>query len=358
LWFFGRFSNFPSVASTSQPGTTTSTGQGTSLDIPKPGTIPHPGGRFTFGYWEIEENPWVAGGIRLAGVEATVYFVGQRSADLRADASTTLSRPFFDINNHMESGFPVSAPGVAVGNITARAQATFWGAEVNGWGNLAHDGPGTTCSLDLMGGLRFLNADFNAQIGSVSAFNSSIDPTSPFAGLAGDKLTIRDSFTTHNRFYGAQVGIAGKYFEIPTVTVEAGLKLALGVTSEDLHIAGKQLLTLPNQTTTVSNAGLLALPSNIGLFHRNKFTEIPEANIKFACAVTGHMKLSASVTALYWNKLARAGEQINREIDITQIPNFPPGAAAAPTGLGRPQALFEQTGQWLLGLSVGLEFIW
>src|SRR5262249_6584952 len=164
-------------------------------------------------------------------------------------------------NDRVESGFIVAAPGLATGGLVARAQAEIWGAELNVWKNAFYNHPGTIFSVNMMAGFRYLDLDARLGIGTVSVYNQNLPATSVFAPFAGNTLQVSDSFAARNRFYGGQVGIAGKFWPIDGLTLDIGLKLALGATSEDLHIEGAQLRTLTNGTQIFSPAGLLALPS-------------------------------------------------------------------------------------------------
>jgi len=319
---------------------------------------PVSGGRLTLGYWLIEENKWVTGGIRDLGVEARFFFVGQRSVDFQNDVSPTIVRPFFDVNARQDSGFVVAAPGVATGSITAHAKVDIWGAETNVWKSVDHDYPGTVSALSLMGGFRFLSADHQLQIGSFSSYNPNLPATSAFFPLAGNSLAVLDSFTVHNRFYGGQVGVAGQTWLAPWVLLQGTLKLAVGVTNEDLNIEGSQLRTFANGQTQAFTGGVLALPSNSGHSTRDKFAQVPEAEIKLSSRVTNHVTLSGGFSALYWSRIARAAQQIDREIDVTQIPNFPLSAGTLPTNLARPSVPYRQSDLWVLGISLGVEINW
>jgi hypothetical protein len=318
---------------------------------------PGSGARFAVGYWQVEDNPWVPGGIRDYGAEAVVFFVGQRSADFRDASSPTIIRPFFDVNNHVESGFVVAAPGVATGGVTAHAQSQLWGAEANVWKNLGFDYPGTTGSVDGMVGFRYLNLDDRLTIDSASVFNPS--PTDPaFLPLAGKTLQASDSFATHNHFYGPQVGISGKWWPAGGMQVEAAFKVAIGDNYENLQIAGGQLLTPPSGQSKPSLGGLLALPSNIGDYHINKFTQVPEIDLKFTCPVASHVTLTAGFTTLYWSHVLRPADQVERGLDIAQIPNFPGSTTAPPVAFQQPGVPFRQSDLWALGITIGVGIKW
>ena len=317
------------------------------------------GGRLALGYWVTDDNAWVPQGIRECGAEVAFLVVGRREGDASTDTPSTLFRPFFDLNNRVESGFLVASPGIATGGVNAHAYVEFWGAETNLWKNVYYDKPGTTCAVDLMAGFRYLNSNSALDINSVSSFNPTIAAASPFAPFAGNQLNVNDSFTAHNNFYGGQVGISVKTFpDESNLTFEGSFRIALGTTSEDLSISGSQVRTFANGTTAFSNGGLLALPSNIGSYHHNVFAQIPEAGFKIAYALGRHLELSAGFSALYWSKILRPSGQIDRSIDITQIPNDPLTAGATPTGLNRPSVPFLQSDAWLLGITLGAEYKW
>jgi hypothetical protein len=317
------------------------------------------GGRLTLGWWQVVENPWVPIGIRDLGGELSFFLVGQRTVDFVDNSSPTIERPFFDVNDRVNSAFIVAQPGLANGTLQAHAQAVTWGAEANAWKNIYYNFPGTTLTVDLMGGFRFLDRDANLNIQSTSVFNTNLAAFPQYAAFAGDTLHVSDSFATYNRFYGGQVGISAKWFGFESrLYFEADAKLALGATDEVISIQGNQLRTLPGGTQIPSSAGLFALPSNIGSHHTVRYSEVPEGDLKFNAPLLDHLTLSLGFTVLYWSKLANPSAQINRNLDISQIPNFPPGAGATPTGLGLPNVPFAQSDLWLLGITLGLELNW
>jgi hypothetical protein len=140
---------------------------------------PFSGGRIALGYWLVEENPWFVGGIRDLGVEAAFFFIGSRSVALQSNQAPNLIRAFSDVNNDQESGFVVTAPGVANGGMSVFSRiSNFWGAEANLWKNLYYDCPGTVHSLSGLAGFRYLSVDYQTEIDSVSNFNPGLSPSS------------------------------------------------------------------------------------------------------------------------------------------------------------------------------------
>jgi hypothetical protein len=357
LWFLkGSRANFP-ISTTDILGMPI--GNLGEISDTQVGQGPVSGGRLTFGYWEIGNNPWIPErSIKTLGCEMRLFFVASRTVDFMADTAPNLARPFFDLNNRMESAFLVAAPGIATGSIIGHANVSIWGTEVNVWKNIYYDKPGTTVAIDLMAGFRYLNGNSEIDISSISVFNQTIAAGSAFASLAGNRLQVQDSFATRNHFYGGQVGIKGQGWFIDYLRVEGSLRLALGNTSQDVTIAGSQVRTFADGRTAIANAGLFALSSNIGNHHTNMFSQVPEGDLKAFCPIGDHLTFSIGFSALYWNRVLRAVDQVDRSLDITQIPNFPAAAGATATGLGRPVVPLQRSDLWVLGLSFGLEVKW
>jgi hypothetical protein len=357
LWFLkGSRSNFP-ISTTDTLGMPI--GNFNEVGDTQVGQGPVSGGRLSFGYWEIGNNPWIPErSIKTLGSEMRLFFVASRSVDFTADTAPNLSRPFFDLNNRMASAFLVAAPGIATGSIIGLANVSVWGAEVNVWKNIYYDKPGTTVAIDLMAGFRYLNGNSEIDVRATSVFNQTIAAGSAFASFAGNRLEVRDTAATRNHFYGGQVGIKGQGWFIDYLRVEGSLRLALGNTSQDVTIAGSQVRTFADGRTAISNAGLFALPSNIGNHHNNMFSQVPEGDLKAFCPIGDHLTFSVGFSALYWNRVLRAVDQVDRSLDITQIPNFSAPAGTTATGLGRPAVPLQRSDLWVLGISFGVEVKW
>jgi hypothetical protein len=132
----------------------------------------------------------------------------------------------------------------------------------------------------------------------------------------------------------------------------------VGTTEEDVTIAGGQLRIRPNGQTTVSEGALLALPNNSGHFTRDRFTQVPEFGFEMSLPIGSHLVLSTGVTALYWGRTLRAGDQAESVVDIRQIPNFPGAATAGATAVTVSGASFHESPLWLVGLTLSAEINW
>jgi hypothetical protein len=321
------------------------------------GTISH-GGIFSVGYWEAEPNAWVPGRqLRTWGVEGKFFFAAERSRGDRLANAPILLRPFFDLNNNGVSGVVVAAPGVASGVIETSSNGAFWGADLNLWQNVFHNAPGTNVGIDLLTGFRYLNLRSAVSVRRETIYDPVILAPAVFIPFAGNRIQEQEAFLTHNHFYGVQLGVAGNLY-VDWLKVTGRAQIGLGGTHQSIRVEGSQLRTFPNGATQTSQGALLALGSNIGQDSRDRFTYIPELGVDFEVPLMSGLTLNLGFNALYWSRVVLAGEQIDRTIDVTQIPNFPQGVGSVPTGIARPSVPFKESGMWILAASVGMEYRW
>jgi hypothetical protein len=92
---------------------------------------------------------------------------------------------------------------------------------------------------------------------------------------------------------------------------------------------------------------------HLRLFRR---TVVPEIGVNLGYDITPRLRAYAGYNLIYWSTVVRPGEQIDRVIDVTQVPNSRTGLPS--TGQLRPAVLFKDTGFWVQGMTVGLEYRW
>jgi hypothetical protein len=344
LWWI-KDGHYPALVTTAPAGSTGVLGE--------PGTIvlfggnvdneERSGGRFTAGYWF--DN------CHTLALETTWFFLANRNVDFSANSGTfpVLARPFFALNGGGSEFSEVTAsPGIATGSIGINTFSHLWGGELNLRYN-AWEGCCGHWHLDLLGGFRYLNLHEGLNIQE----NIMADAAAPM--FAGDTIQVNDNFNTRNQFYGGQLGYRLGWTR-NRWSVDWLFKVALGDTHQVANINGNQLITTPAGTTTFFNGGLLALNSNIGSFSRDQFTVVPETDLILGFRVTNHIKLLVGYSFLYWSNVARPGDQIDRVIDVTRIPNS--GLVATPAAQTRPVLQFKGSEFWAQGLSFGMEFTW
>jgi hypothetical protein len=280
-------------------------------------------------------------------VEVGGFFLGSRSTNFEADSGPNgvLSRPFFNVNTGSEFAQLVAFPGISTGRVTVSAPSNLWGLDTNLRCNLCC---GCCYRFDLLGGFRFL--DLNESITITEQIQGGAGAPAPFTNA---QTTVFDRFATRNNFYGGQIGFDGEW-KRGRWSVDVQGKLALGATDERIDINGMETITDATGTTRTFNGGLLALSSNIGSFHKTQFSVVPELGVTLGYQLTETVRVYAGYNILYWTRVARPGDQIDRNIDVTKIPNFTV-AGVTPTGQNVPAVPFKQTDYWAQGLVLGFE---
>ena len=154
-------------------------------------------------------------------------------------------------------------------------------------------------------------------------------------------------------FLGPQIG--GRFREQwGILTADFTAKVALGGNHAAVGINGQSTLTssvIPNQSLP---GGLFALPSNgnggsnTRLSAYRKWAPISVCNSCLVFARVGY-------SVLYLSSVARAGQQVNRNLDVTQIPT----SEFFGLGGGNGQPVFNgssHSSYFAQGLNFGLEF--
>ncbi len=260
-----------------------------------------------------------------------------------------MGRPFFDVVAGAENSQLIAFPGLVAGTVRVTESTSLQGWEGNSVYNLFR---GPTAQIDALLGFRYLQLNEGLRIGE----DLSVLPD--VAGLGGTGFRVTDQFETRNRFYGGQLGARGQFrwgnWSLTTVA-----KVALGDSHQIVAIDGSTIITPPAGSGLAGGAfpgGLLALPSNIGRYHRDEFAVVPEGTINLGYWVTRYMRATVGYTFLYYSSVARPGDQVNRSVNPGLLPvNLPTGAA---TGPAQPAFQFHTTDFWAQGLNVGLAFQW
>jgi hypothetical protein len=292
----------------------------------------HSGGRFFLGYWLCDDH--------ALGLEGGYFFTGPGVTNFSATSGGTpiLTRPFINAATGAETTELVAGPGVLAGTVSVQTRSSLWGAEANLRSNVYS---GCYNTLDLLAGFRTIGLDedviiqerLNVLTGTGGAFN------------------IVDHFQTRNRFYGGQIGAdwvhtCGRWdFDLKT-------KLGIGETQQMVRISGSDVITDPVNGVRTFNGGLLAQPSNIGNFTRNRFAFAPEVGFTVGYHVTEHFRLFAGYNFLYLSSVVRPAEQIDRTVNVNQI--APPIAG----GPARPAFTFHSSDFWAQGVTAGIEYRW
>jgi hypothetical protein len=321
------------------------------------------GGRWTVGMWcDVHQNY----GVELSG------FVLERRAEIfnaRSDGTGTpvIARPFIDAQAGIErSEFP-AFPGSLAGGISVAANDRLYGFEVNFLDNCWHGGtpladhqlPYGEWRVEWQAGFRFMELREELNVGQVSTvLVASSPPAATFLNvglLPPDVVATSDSFDTRNQFYGGQLGTHAEWVH-GSLFVDVLGKVAVGVTHEVVAVTGTSQLApfsgVGTGTSLVAPGGLLATATNIGASGRTRFGFVPELGLTVGYQCGPYCRFFTGYTFLYWNDVVRPGNQIDRTVNLTQVPIAVYGPLSGPA---QPVRLFNQSDFWAQGISLGFE---
>lgn len=340
LWWM-RAGNVPVLASTGasqsfgylgQPGTQTLLGPGTF------GTTARNGFRIRGGTWCDD--------CLSQGIDGSVFFLGRQSSRFQIDSNRfpTIARPIFAPNFNQEFAELVAFTGLSTGTLLVETSSALWGADLNYRQSLCRT---CTSRSEIFAGYRHLNLREDLAITEfIIAGPNAPDPQ-------GTSIVVQDSFKTRNRFHGGQIGYAFGQ-RMGRIDVDGRVSVAMGVNAQEVEINGTQSRTRPGQGTERFTGGLLAAGPNIGTFNREKFSVAPEATLNLGYMVTPNLRTYVGYNFLYWSNVIRPGDQIDRTVDLTFVPNGPP----VPFSQNRPLPTFKQSDLWVHGVQFGLELRW
>jgi hypothetical protein len=303
------------------------------------GTGARSGGRFLVGWWFTDDH--------LIGIEGGGFFLGQDTTRFSATSfgNPLLFRPFIEASPNSRAGVPpgtetveqVAVPGLA-GTVSSRLTSTVWGAEANLRTNLLS---GPCFTLDMFAGYRALGLNETLTINENLAV---------VAGpAAGGQIMLQDRFAVRNTFNGGQVGFDAE-IRRGRWSLDIKPRIAMGATHEVVDISGFTTQTFFGVTTNFPNHGLLAQPSNVGHYSRDRFSVAPEVGLNLGYQLTDHWRAVVGYDFLYWSNVVRPGNQIDRVVNSNQV------AAPIAAGPARPAFSFNGSDFWAQGLNFGLEF--
>jgi hypothetical protein len=285
---------------------------------------------------------------RSVSIEGYYTTTGTLTDSFAANSTTTptLARPFFNVLSNVQgqSAHIVAFPGEASGSVSVNITSEFNSAEALIRRKMMD---ADNYHLDFVVGYRYARLAENLDVLETQTI---LGPRMPFP--EGTSLNITDQFDAINEFNGGQFGFTfSEQYRRWTLDVVA--KLALGNTHSQVLVNGATARTgvggVSNATLTYAG-GVLAQPTNIGIYESNGITAIPELGLKLGFFLNRRLKLSAGYNFIYWSKVARPGDQIDTSINSSQIP---PGTLQ---GAGLPQYPAKTTDFWLQGITAGLEY--
>ena len=253
----------------------------------------------------------------------------------------TLAFPFISQTPGAVGNFlmPIASPGQFAGNVLLTSSLQLWGAEANGVFTLARV---RGIEWTALAGFRY--ADLYEKL-NISTLSADI-LTNP-----NTVLFQSDQFNTRNQFYGGQVGSRFNW-QGDRFSFDVTGKLALGATHQSVDIQGFSTQAGPGGVNGTFPGGFFTQPSNIGRFTSNQFSVIPSLDMKFHVFLTPHLRAFIGYDFMYWSQVLRPGNQIDRNLNLSQSAIFGNGVLSGPAN---PAPLFNRTDFWAQGMTFGFE---
>lgn len=284
------------------------------------------------------------------GLELSGFTLGQRgfTYPTSSTGNPVLARPIINALTGNETVYFVAFPNQFSGSFQTTSDSALYNFDLTCIYQPGHyrDFP------DLLVGFRYMNLNESitiAQNSTLLANGLAGFPPGRIVGQ-GSMLSLTDQFRNINTFYGVNFGVRSEYCR-DRFFVQAYGNLGLGATQQVTQIAGSSRLTSPTTNATVPG-GLLALSSNITNFTRYDFSVIPEAGLNLGFHINKFMDVHAGYTFLYWSKIQRPTNLIDRTVNPTLLPtSIQFGGGVGPA---RPLAPLTSTDFWAQGLNAGM----
>ncbi len=297
----------------------------------------HYGGRFRLGYWFDAEA--------TCGVEASYLGLLQTTTTFGAASPElpVIAHPFYNMEPGREGPDTelVAYPGLFDGRIEVAGETDLQGIEV-----LYRHALSRACGtrIDFLAGWRYARLDEQLLI---SDFKRSVGSGS---GLQiGTTVEEYERFAALNQFHGGEIGLLAEWRRCRW-TLETVLKLALGGTRSQANIQGSTTVSVPDPDVAISPTGLLVQETNRGSYQGDSFAVVPELGVALGYQLTPRLRTNVGYTFLYWSQVARPGDQIDLDLNPTQLQ--PGGLVGAP----RPAFDWKFTDMWAQGISLGLDY--
>jgi hypothetical protein len=293
-----------------------------------------PGERITLGAWLNRDQN--------LGIEASSFQLNRQTQYFNASGVTVpiLARPIYNVQAGQQDSQLVNYPGQQSGTFSSAVASNLQLDEFLVRMNLQQR-PGL--SVDLVAGYRYQQLEDHLEADDALSFSGS-QASFP----AGSTVQQFDGFDTRNVFQGGVVGMSTS-FQRERWSFETSLKIAVGGTHSRVAITGATATAVPGQAATLLPGGLLALPSNIGVYDSYQFSVVPELGLTLGFNFSPQLRATLGYEIIYWDSVARPGDQVDLNVDPRQLPP-PAGGSSA-----QPAFQLHTSDYWAQGLNLGLD---
>lgn len=295
-------------------------------------------GRVTAGLW-LDSQDSLGIAFRFLGAESDRTGFNAASD---GTGNPILARPFFNTSPlvNAEDSLLVAYPGLTAGSINVTTSSDLYVGEILGRVNIDGD---ATSRLDLIGGYHVTLLDDGLTIQSNESVLGGVLPV-------GTQFTVTDDFSTRNEFHGGSLGFWYEKYRGPW-TVSLLTKVSIGRMHEQIRVRGNTVVTDVNNVATNFEGGLLAQATNIGNYERNQTVFVPEINFNLSRQLTQRLDFTIGYTFIWWSNVVLAGDQIDMQVNDTQMLGGVLVGPATPT----PPA-FRDTDYYVHALSLGFNY--
>ena len=302
----------------------------------------------TLSGFRIDFGRWLNCDTALTG--GFFFLNGDSSDTFPAGGDGIVSRPFFNVapGQNAQDSELVNFPGQVSGTTTVDSNTDIFSGNVGLQRKIYCCDDDSCCSgrrLDAYLGYRAFSFDEELVI------REQLNPNSTSGFFpAGTQIDLTDRFATENSFHGVEFGLLHTWQKQRWV-FEASTRVALGNIRQRVIIDGSTVTTVPGNDPFVQPYGLLAAPSNIGEYERDRFGVLTDTRLEIGYWVSCRWKLQAGYNLLFLNSVVRPGPHIDTTLNTTQIDPLVTDAGPA-----RPRFDWNDESLLLHGLNVGAEF--
>lgn len=307
------------------------------------------GVRVTGGYILDTQDGWT--------LEGGIFFLFRKESRQRVASDSAgnplLASPFIDAVTGAESSLLYAVPGLFSGVVDFGGGSRFTSGEVN----LAIPfSESERWRFDVLLGNRYADLSENLDIRSSS---TPLEGTPGFAvgGIGvgpGDVAGDVNNFRTRNQLFAAQVGLRAVYNVADGLFFTTTTKLAAGFNRQTVDISGQTFIVpASGAQPTTFDGGLWAVATNIGIQHKTNFAYLSELGLSLGYWMTDSICLTAGYQFVYFGRVVRPGNQIDRIINRSYVPQS--ATFGGPAEPFRPLVPFSRSDYWAQGMSFGCE---
>jgi hypothetical protein len=286
----------------------------------------HHGAAFEMGGRFGEDRRWgaLAGGFLMTEKED----IFKASSDGNTVLALTYRSLWFFSPEDVERSADVAAVNFNGTGATIKVRTTtdMWGTEAAG---LYRVKKCDACDIDLRFGFRQLQLSEEFNLSGYSVRNFGFVGGDFVSDQGGVRIAFRDRFEVKSAFYGAQMG-AQLAMDFDRVRLKFIPRVSLGASMLDAQVSGAAIGSNA-QGVVLATAGsaFYTHVNNLGDWDKTSFAVVPELDVGVEVRIVKNLSFNAGGWLKYWSNVARASEQVNRDLDrrgVAILPDFDAGA--------------------------------